>query len=237
MRPKYGVRVRRLPRSRPVRVVLVAVLALAALVAGTNGYVAARGSGATADVARVRHAQVAIVPGALVYPDGRLSGMLADRVQGALELWRAGKVDRILVSGDHLRRDYDEPDAMRAALLRHGVPARAIFSDHAGSDTRATMVRARRVFGVRDAIVVTQGFHIDRALYLARAAGLRVQGLTSDLHHYGTHGTQSDLREILARTKSVGDEALGSHVLLGPPHPIGGDGRSTYAPTPPDPTR
>jgi SanA protein len=216
-----------------VRLLLVVLLVLAASVAGTNGYVLARGTGATDDVSSVRPAQVAIVLGALVQPDGRMSGMLQDRVDRALQLWRAKKVSRILVSGDHLRWGYDEPTTMRRALQAAGVPADAIFTDHAGVDTRATMVRARRVFRVRDAIVVTQGFHMGRALYLARAAGLRAQGVTSDLHPYGAQQRRSDLREILARTKSVASQITGAAVLLGPPHPITGDGRGSWGPPAP----
>lgn len=222
--------VRALPRSRPLRLLLALVLVLAATVAGTNGYVLARGTGGTDDVATVRPAQTAIVLGALVNPDGRMSGMLQDRVDRALQLWRAGKVSRILVSGDHLRWGYDEPTTMRRALQRAGVPGRAIFTDHAGVDTRATMVRARDVFGVRDAIVVTQGFHMSRALYLARATGLQAQGVRSDLHVYGAQGRRSTLREVLARTKSVAAQAVGEHVLLGPSHPIAGDGRGSWGP-------
>ncbi|MDO9409752.1 DUF6174 domain-containing protein [Patulibacter sp.] len=224
---------RALPRSRPVRLVLAVVLVLAAAVAGSNGYVLGRGTGATDDVAGVRHAQTAIVLGALVQPDGRMSGMLRDRVDRAVGLWRAGKVDRILVSGDHLRWGYDEPTTMRVALQRAGVPARAIFTDHAGVDTRATMVRAREVFDVDSAVVVTQGFHMGRALYLARAAGLRAQGVTSDLHPYGAQGRRSTLREVLARAKSVAAQVTGARVLLGPEHPITGDGRTTWGPSGP----
>jgi SanA protein len=225
--------VRALPRSRPVRLVLALVVLLTATVAGTNGYALGRGAGATNDVARVHHARAAIVLGALVRPDGRMSGMLQDRVDRALGLWRAGKVDRILVSGDHLAWGYDEPTTMRRALQRGGVPGRAIFTDHAGVDTRATMVRARRVFDVDTAIVVTQGFHMGRALYLARAAGLDAQGVTSDLRPYGAQGRRSGLREILARTKSVIAQAAGARVRLGPEHPIAGDGRTSWGPPAP----
>jgi SanA protein len=228
---------RRVLASRPVRVIGVLFVALVALVAGTNGYVLGAGTGATDRVAAnagVRPARTAVVLGALVMQDGRMSTMLADRVERAVQLWRAGEVDRVLVSGDHLQWGYDEPDAMRRALLRAGVPARAIFTDHAGVDTRATMVRARRVFAVQDAVVVTQGFHMARALYLARAAGIRAQGVTSDLHPYGAQLRRSRIREVLARTKSVLSTVSGRHVLLGPEHPITGDGRASWGPAGPD---
>jgi SanA protein len=212
---------------------MVLVLAIGAL----NLYVVTRGSGeATDDPAALPHAQAAIVLGAYVQPDGAMSGMLRDRVTAAVALYRAGRVDRILVSGDHHRWSYDEPGTMRDALLRQGIPAAAIFTDHAGFDTWASMVRARKVFGVSSAIVVTQGFHMARALYLAHHAGLDAHGLTSDLgHHYGKLGKVADARELLARVKAVTDTALDTHVLLGPKHPITGDGRTTWGPKAPAP--
>lgn len=187
----------------------------------------------TAEVAELPHAQTAIVPGALVNPDGTMSTMLADRVRGALELWRAGKVERILVSGDHGAWAYDEPGTMRRALVRAGVPPRAVFEDHAGLDTWATMVRARRIFGVDSAIVVTQGFHMPRALFLADAAGLDATGLKSDFHPYGVQGTKSGVREVLSRVKAVADATLDTAAMGGPPIPIEGDGRTSWGPSPP----
>jgi SanA protein len=199
-----------------------------------NAYVFVRADGEeTAELAEVSHAQTAIVPGALVKPDGTMSTMLADRVRGALGLWRAGKVERILVSGDHRRWAYDEPGTMRRALVRAGVPPRVVFEDHAGFDTWATMVRAREIFGVDSAIVVTQGFHMARALYLADAAGLEASGLTSDFHPYGAQGTKSGVREVLSRVKAVADTALDTPAVGGPPIPIEGDGRASWGPSPP----
>ena len=209
-------------------------LSVIALLGLSNAYVLLSVEGeATAEVADVPHAQVAIVPGALVQPDGRMSTMLADRVRQALALWRAGKVDRILVSGDHSSWDYDEPDTMRKALVRAGVPGRAVFEDHAGFDTWATMVRARSIFDVHSAVVVTQGFHMPRALYLADAAGLDATGLISDLHPYGAQGTKSDVREILSRVKAIADTTLETPAMAGPSIPISGDGRASWGPPPP----
>lgn len=225
------------PFRRHPRIALAIAGAFLLSVAGViaaNALVVISSSGDdTKDLAKLRHAQVALVLGAQVQPDGRMSTMLADRVSQAVALWRAGKVDRVLVSGDHQRWAYDEPGTMRNALLAAGVPASAIFTDHAGFNTWASVVRARKVFGVQSAIVVTQGFHIPRALYLARAAGLSAQGLDADLRGYGAQGTKSGLREVLARVKAVGDGAIGSHVLLGPRVPIGGDGRTSWGPPPP----
>jgi SanA protein len=159
-----------------------------------------------------------------------MSQMLADRVQGAVNLWRAGKVQRILVSGDHHTWSYDEPDTMRRALQAAGVPGRDVFTDHAGFDTWDSMVRARKVFGVHSAIVVTQGFHMPRALYLASQAGLDAQGLTTDLHGYGRQGQLSSLREVLARVKAVYQGTTDQKVLLGPRIALTGSGRASWGP-------
>jgi SanA protein len=223
--------VRRHPR---IAWTLGAVLGIPiAVVVAANTYVVLTAGQATGDVRDVPHAQVAIVPGAFVQPDGRMSTMLADRVHQAGELWRAGKVDRILVSGDHHRWEYDEPDTMRDALEREGVPARVIFTDHAGFDTWATMVRAKRIFGVRSAVVVTQGFHMPRALYLAHAAGLDATGLTADLHGYGRQGELSEARELFSRVKAVADVTTDAGVVGGPPVPITGSARASWGPPPP----
>jgi SanA protein len=225
------------PFRRHPRIALALGLAIslgAAIVVAANALVVISSSGDdTRDVAKLGHAEAALVLGAQVQPDGRMSAMLADRVSQAAALWRAGKVDHVLVSGDHHRWSYDEPGTMRDALLAAGVPASAIFTDHAGFNTWASMVRARKVFGVQSAIVVTQGFHMSRALYLARSAGLSAQGLDADLRGYGAQGKKSDVREVLARVKAVGDSAVGAHVLLGPRIPITGDGRASWGPPAP----
>jgi len=212
------------------RLVFVAAALLLATVVAANLLVALEGGDSADSVGDAPHAQVAIVPGALVKPDGEMSSMLADRVRRAAELWEAGKVERILVSGDHGRWAYDEPGTMRRALVRQGVPGRVVFEDHAGFDTWATMVRAHDVFEVREALVVTQGFHMPRALYLADAAGIDATGVTSDLHSYGYQGKKSSVREVLSRVKAIADVALDRPAVAGHPIPISGDGRVSWGP-------
>lgn len=211
--------------------------ALALLVLLANVYVLSSGGDSTSSVSDVSPAEVAIVPGAFVEPDGDMSAMLAARVEQASRLWHAGKVEKILVSGDHGSWKYDEPDTMRKALVADGVAPQDVFEDHAGFDTWATMVRAKEIFGVREAVVVTQGFHMSRALYLADAAGIEATGLTADLQAWGFQGRKSTVREVLSRVKAVADVTLDAPALAGPRIPIAtSDGRESWGPAPPEGT-
>jgi len=177
--------------------------------------------------ADVPAAQAAIVLGALVRPDGRPSDMLADRLETALELYRARQVRKILVSGDHGRVAYDEVNAMRRWLQERGVSPRDIFMDHAGFDTYDTMVRARKVFCVESAVVVTQAFHLPRGVYLARSVGIDASGLVADRRGYRSI-VQCHVRESLARVKAFAEVARkSSPKYLGPVIPIETDGWAT----------
>lgn len=222
---------------RLVRCAFWTVVALGTLsVAGVlaiNAFMSLSVRGEVTTVDQAPQAQAAIVLGALVNPDGSMSAMLADRVQRGAELYKAGKVDKIIVSGDHGTWEYDEPNNMRKALQSAGVPAADIFTDHAGFDTWHSMRRAREVFGVESAIVVTQGFHMTRALFLADHAGLKASGVTSDIQPYGSQQQASEVREFPARVKAFGSVFLGQEVLLGPAVPITGDGRSSWGPQEP----
>jgi SanA protein len=215
-------------RRRLIRLALGLLAGAVVVVGVTNAVVALGGGGWTRDPAAAPHAQVALVLGAQVKPDGTPSAMLDDRVRAAAALYRDGRVAKVLVSGDHGRVGYDEVGTMRSELLRLGVPARDIFEDHAGFDTWDSMVRARKVFAVRSAVVVTQRFHLARALWLARRAGLRASGLAADARGYGAIMRSLQAREVVARVKAVGDVVTGAAPrFLGPAHPIAGDGRST----------
>lgn len=176
---------------------------------------------------QVDHAQTAIVLGALVYnKTGGLSPVLQDRVDTAIALYKSGKVDSLLMSGDHGQQSYDEVNSMRAYAARRGVPDQHIFTDHAGFNTYDSMVRARRVFLVDNAVVVTNAFHLDRSVFLARSAGIRAQGVSGDQHQLLELDNQfNDKREFLARCKAV----LNVYILrpdpafLGEAIPITGD--------------
>ena len=183
--------------------------------------------------AKVPHAQAALVLGAQVKPDGKPSDMLFDRVKAAEDLYRAGRVDKLLLSGDHSRVNYDEVGTMRKMMLADGIPAADIFTDHAGFDTWDSAQRAKRVFDVDSAVVVTQCFHMARALYEARHAGLEATGFLADRRNYGRVMPRLEAREALARVKAFGDVLTGaSPKFLGAEIPITGDGRKSWGPNP-----
>jgi SanA protein len=188
----------------------------------------------TADAARVPHAQAALVLGAQVKPDGSPSAMLVDRIRAAEDLYRAGRVDKLLLSGDHGRVGYDEVGTMRRIILGDGIPARDIFTDHAGFDTWDSAQRAKRVFDVDSAVVVTQRFHMARALFDARRAGLKASGFAADRRDYGRILRRLQVREAAARMKTVADTVTGADPhFLGTEIPITGDGRESWGPATP----
>lgn len=132
-----------------------------------------------ADAARVPARRVGLVLGTSPRTRHGLNPFFERRLDAAAALYRAHKVRCLLASGDHGTRYYDEVDAMREGLVRRGVPADRIVLDHAGFRTLDSLVRAHRVFGVDSAVVVSDGFHLPRALYLARRNGIDAVGLRS----------------------------------------------------------
>ncbi|MFG2709273.1 vancomycin high temperature exclusion protein [Streptomyces goshikiensis] len=186
-------------RRRAVRAVMAGCV-LALLPSAWTHAVAADRLRTTAGVPS---AEVAVVFGAGLW-NGRPTPYLANRLDAAAELYRAGKVKVVLVSGDNSRTEYDEPDAMRTYLTAHGVPGDRIVSDFAGFDTWDSCVRAKEIFGVHRAVLISQRFHIHRAVALCEAAGVDSYGVgVTDAHdatwYYG--GT----REVFAAGKAVLD--------------------------------
>ncbi len=142
---------------------------------------------------------VAIVYGARVYASGRLSAMLRDRVETAVQLFQAGKVDTLLMSGDNRADHYDEPGHMRDYAISRGVPAQAIVTDPSGLRTYDTCYRANRLFGMESAVLVTQAFHLPRALFTCDALGMSVTGVVADQRTYSAASISwSESREIPA---------------------------------------
>jgi SanA protein len=160
--------------------------------------------------------RVAIVFGAAVYQD-YLSTILEDRVKTAIALYKAGKVDRILVSGDNRTQNYNEPKAMAEYLATHAVDPKHIVVDYAGRSTYETCLRAHEIFGVKKAILITQGTHLPRALFLANKLGIEAYGVIADNQNYGKENSYQKLREIPAGMKAM------LNVYLFPPATVLGE--------------
>ncbi|MDJ0383875.1 ElyC/SanA/YdcF family protein [Streptomyces sp. G-G2] len=186
-------------RRRTVQAVMLGC-ALALLPAAWTHASAADRLRTTADAPA---AQVAVVFGAGLW-DGQPTPYLANRLDAAAALYRAGRVKVVLVTGDNSREEYDEPDAMRAYLVRHGVPDGRIVSDFAGFDTWDSCVRAREIFGVKRAVLVSQGFHIRRAVALCESAGIESYGVGVDQAHDATW-YYGGVREVFASGKAALD--------------------------------
>jgi vancomycin permeability regulator SanA len=200
----YLLRLYAHPRRR-LAIGLVLLCAILLPVTG-SGFVAA----ATADqrytvVAEVPQQRVAIVFGAGVRPDGRLTRMLAERVQAASQLYHAGRVQKLLMTGDNSRANYDEVTAMQRHAVQLGVPAEDITLDYAGFSTYESCLRAREIFGVSQAVLVTQRFHLARAVYTCQALGITASGLgTPDWGSYREDLLiRYTLRESLATLKAL----------------------------------
>lgn len=154
------------------------------------------------NIADVPHTEIALVPGAATWLDGNISSIFRDRIDKAIALYDAGKVTKILVSGDNGTNSYNEVDPAREYLLSHGVPIEAIYLDYAGFDTYSTMYRAGEIFEISSAVIVTQKFHLPRAVFLARTRGINALGVQADS---GTVLFRNWVREVFATNKAVID--------------------------------
>ncbi|MFJ5231501.1 vancomycin high temperature exclusion protein [Kitasatospora sp. NPDC088391] len=191
-------------------VVLCSVLALA-----PSAWLYLGQSGKVGTVASAPDAPVAVVFGAGLV-DGRPSPYLAHRLDAALELYRAGKVRALLVTGDNGTVEYDETDAMRGYLIERGVPAVRVVGDYAGFDTWDSCTRAHRIFGVDRAVLVSQTFHVRRALALCEAAGIDAYAVGVEEWH-DTTWKYGGLREIPGAVKAAANVLLTPDpALLGP---------------------
>ncbi|HSA51990.1 MAG TPA: ElyC/SanA/YdcF family protein [Yinghuangia sp.] len=210
-----------LRRRRGQRIVFQAAVVATVIGLAPVTWVYAVGSDRMRGVDDVPPAPVALVLGAGVRGD-EPSRLLARRLDLAIELFRAGKAKVLLVSGDNGRADYNEPDVMRRYLIERGVPEKQVVADYAGFSTWDSCVRARRVFGVDKVIVVSQRFHMRRALALCDAAGLDAYGVADDSMRGDLVGLTlfGGAREILAAYKAFGEAVLKPDpVALGPQEP------------------
>lgn len=165
---------------------------------------------------------VAIVFGAGLYRNGSPTPVLRDRIETAADLYRAGKVEKLLMSGDNSTPNYNEPGAMRDFALDLGIPEEDIILDYAGRRTYDTCYRAREIFHLDSAILVTQSFHLPRALYTCNALGISAVGVSADLRQYRRFSrTFWNLRETVATTVALWEIYVSQPTpILGNPEPI-----------------
>lgn len=158
----------------------------------------------TVEKAKDLNADCIIVLGAGLRPDGNPTWMLEDRIKVGDELYKNHAAPKIIMSGDHGRESYDEVNAMKKYAKNEGVPSKDIFMDHAGFETYDTMYRARDVFGAKKVIIVTQQYHLYRAMYAAKKLGLDAYGVSATKRKYDNKQWIRDIREWLARVKIFG---------------------------------
>jgi len=194
-------------RRRWRRWLLLVALAVGAFVGGANVYLVATTRAAIAAGAAAAPARpYAIVLGNRVYPGDIAGWEVGERLEAALAIYREGKAGKIVVSGA-ARGDYDEPRTMAAYLRARGVPAENIIPDPGGHRTLTTMADAAAL-GIRSALVVSQAYHLPRALYLARHAGIDAVGVPAQDRHHGLSLLRVAIRERLARAETLVEVAL-----------------------------
>jgi len=210
---------------RLIRLSLVALVIILAI----NGYVVFkyRERIITVEEAKAKDVDCILVLGAAVWGGTRPSPMLQDRLDKGIELYNQGASPRMLMSGDHGGQYYDEVNVMKNYAMDAGIEDSHIFMDHAGFSTYESMIRAKEVFEVDSVIIVTQGYHLSRALYIANELGLEAYGVASDPRKYNGQFYR-DLREMAARVKDFGTALLKPQpTYLGEVIPISGSGEAT----------
>ena len=168
-----------------------------------------------------------IVLGCLVKADGTPSDMLADRIAVGITLYQNGTSQKLLMSGDHGQKEYDEVNTRKACAMDAGVPGEDVFMDHAGFSTYETMYRAKEIFGAKKVVIVTQEYHLYRAVYIAKQLGMEAYGVSADLRTYSDQ-IKRDVREMLARCKDFAMCLFKPEpTYLGDAIPVSGNGDMT----------
>lgn len=177
--------------------------------------------------AKLEDVDCILVLGCGVRADGSPSDMLHDRLRRAVELFDLGAAPKLLMTGDHGRMNYDEVDAMKSFAVKNGVSSQDVFMDHAGFSTYESMYRAKAIFQAKKIVIVTQEYHLYRAIYIAEKLGIDAYGVSSNYRAY--YGQDwMDFREVLARVKDFCTSILKPDpTYLGEAIPIWGDGNLT----------
>ena len=179
------------------------------------------------EAAKLEDIDCILVLGCFVKDDGRPSDMLFDRLTRGVELYDMGAAPKLLMSGDHGREEYDEVAAMKQFAIDEGIPSEDVFMDHAGFSTYESVYRAKEIFQADKILIVTQEYHLYRALYIANQLGVEAYGVSSDYHTY-VGQFMRDFREMLARVKDCATCIFKPEpTYLGDAIPIFGDGNLT----------
>jgi SanA protein len=211
--------------KRLLALCILVPIAAVTIVVMVRGYSALQANAKIYALENVPSRPVGIVFGAEVYTSGSLSDMLADRVKMGVQLYQQGKIGALLFTGDNHIKTYDEPEAMRDYAIKLGVPANVIVLDYAGFRTYDSCYRARDIFKVSKAILVTQAFHLDRALLICNSLGIDSIGVAADVlqvdGYSGRDILRSQLREFPSTTLAVIDLLRSAKpTFLGEPLPI-----------------
>ncbi|HBV13839.1 SanA/YdcF family protein [Chryseobacterium carnipullorum] len=166
-------------------------------------------------IADVPETKVALLLGTgKTLSNGMPNAYFYNRIQAAIDLYKSGKIKYILVSGDNSSKDYNEPEDMQLTLMKYGIPKERIVMDHAGFRTLDSVVRAKDIFGQTKLVIISQKFHNERAVFLARKNGIEAFGYNAnDVNKYA--GLKTNLREYLAKTKVYWDLLFGIQPKFG----------------------
>lgn len=230
---KLKEKIKKIPKS--IIKIFAAVVALgvlgAVLVLGINLWVTGTVGAQILNqeqAASLENVDCIVVLGCQVRADGTPSHMLEDRLRRGVALYEMGAAPKLLMSGDHGTAGYDEVDTMKRYAVDAGVPSENVFMDHAGFSTYETMYRAREIFGAQRVLVVTQKYHLYRAVYIAKALGMEAYGVAADYRSYSGQFSR-DVREVLARVKDFGMTVIKPKpTYLGETIPISGSGELTH---------
>lgn len=217
-------------KKKGLRIAVIAVLCLLLLVGlGPNAVMLlhARSRILTPEELEPGDWDCILVLGAGLQPDGSPSPMLRERIETGIRLYEAGAAPKLLMSGDHGRADHDEVNAMKDAAIAAGIPSEDVFMDHAGFNTYDSLYRAGAIFGAERMVIVTQAYHLPRALYIAARLGLEAVGVPCDTQRYAGQ-LYRDIRELLARDKDFFQCVfLPEPTYLGEAIPLSGSGDET----------
>lgn len=221
-------------KKRVLIIILIIAMSLAvigiATALGVNAHVKNVGEKnilSPEEAAQLNDVDCIIVLGCLVKDNGKPSDMLADRLKRGIELYEQDAAPKIIMSGDHGRESYDEVNTMKQVAVDAGIPSSDIFMDHAGFSTYESMYRAKEIFEADKIIIVTQEYHLYRAIYIAEKLGIEAYGVNADYRTYWGQ-TKREIREILARCKDfVNAITQPEPTYLGEAIPVSGNGDIT----------